>query len=519
MRAAPDPTTVRTPRTRRTALGLAGLVAVSGSLLGAAPAAADPGAEPPGCESRVNASLNQLLTCVTLEGVREHQTALQGIADANGGNRASGTPGYTASADYVEATLRASGYRVARESFDFPFFSLESSSFAQVTPTPTTYAVDTDYVPMTYTGSGTVDDGAVVAVDPARTGAGSGCEAEDFTATPVRGSVALVQRGGCAFAVKAANAGAAGAVAVIVVNNVEGPLNGTLGAPGTGIPVIGVPTVLGAQLAGSVVDLSVTAISEVRTTENLTADLPGKRTDGVVVVGAHLDSVLQGPGMNDNGTGSAAILELAQDLSRSRLDNPVRFAFWGAEELGLLGSQRYVDTRSSDQLAAIGSYLNFDMVGSPNAVRFVYDSDGSTFEAPEGYVTPESALIEATFEEFYDSRGLAYEDTEFDGRSDYEAFADAGIPSGGLFTGAEGIKTEAQAAAFGGTAGEAYDPCYHQACDDLDNVDPTVLDQNADAIAYAVYSLARSGAQGHGHGKHPDDPRAGTAGQPDDQAV
>ena len=103
------------------------------------------------------------------------------------------------------------------------------------------------------------------------------------------------------------------------------------------------------------------------------------------------------------------------------------------------------------------------MVGSPNYVRFVYDGDGSG-EGPAG--PPGSAQIEQLFTSYFASQSLASEPTAFDGRSDYGPFIAVGIPAGGLFTGAEGVKTAAQAAVYGGTAGVAYDPCYHQACDD-----------------------------------------------------
>ncbi|WP_233489026.1 M28 family metallopeptidase [Blastococcus sp. TF02-09] len=470
-------------RTRLIAGSTAGALAVAGAVLTASPAAAGPS-----CDNRNNNTVAKLTECVTVDGVLEHQKAFQAIADANGDNRASGTPGYDASADYVQQRLEAAGYEVIRQAFDFPFFELRDSSFSRVTPTATTYEEGTDYVPMTYTGGGTVDDGVVTPVD---LGSGtSGCEAADFVAFPA-GSVALVQRGTCAFAIKATNAEAAGATAVVVANNVEGPLNGTLGAPGIRIPVIGVPTALGQELgvAGTTVDLAVDATSETRTTENVLAELPGRTSDNVVMAGAHLDSVLAGPGINDNGSGSAAILDVAESMAKVKPDNTVRFAWWGAEELGLLGSTEYVESLTPEQLSDIALYLNFDMVGSPNFARFIYDGDQSDFEAtapvPDG-----SEQIEYVLEDFYEQRGLFYEGTEFSGRSDYQAFINNGIPSGGLFTGAEGIKQAYQAEAYGGTAGLAYDPNYHQAGDTIDNLDLTALDQNSDAIAYAVLTLA-----------------------------
>ncbi|KQS68427.1 hypothetical protein ASG41_05420 [Modestobacter sp. Leaf380] len=483
----------------------AGALAVSGVVLVATPAEAGPSTR--GCENRVNASIDKLLTCVTAAGVTEHLAAFQAAADANGGNRASGSTGYAASADHVDATLTAAGYDVVRQSFEFPFFEQTSAAgFAQVAPEAATYAEGTDFAVATFSGSGDVT-AVAQAVDtdftPTATST-SGCEAADFAGFTA-GSIALVQRGSCDFAVKSANAEAAGAAGVVIVNRGTsddgGLISPTLGAPGVGIPVVGTTSALGSTLAGDTLALTVDAVSEVRTTENLTAELPGRVDDGVVVVGGHLDSVPEGPGINDNGSGSATILEVAQNLARTQLEHPVRFAFWGAEEFGLLGSQAYVDSLTDAELARIGSYLNFDMLGSPNHANFVYDSDASTFPAPEGYVSAESGAIEATFEAFYDSRGIAYEDTEFDGRSDYQAFADAGIPSGGLFSGAEDVKTPEQAARYGGTAGVAYDACYHQACDDLDNVSQLALDQNSDAVAYAVLTIADAGTgPGQGNG-------------------
>ncbi|SNS48662.1 PA domain-containing protein [Geodermatophilus saharensis] len=474
-------------RSRLAVIGSAGVLALAGSVVAALPAGAAGG-----CETRNNNTVAKLTDCVTLEGVMEHLEVFQGIAEANGGNRASGTPGYDASVDYVKGRLEAVGYDVTVQPFDFPFFQLRSSSFSRVAPTATTYAAGTDYAPMTYTGAGTVDDGVVTPVDLAGSGLGSGCEATDFTGFAAD-TVALVQRGGCAFAIKAQNAQAAGADAVIVFNNTAGPLNGTLGAPGITIPVIGVPTALGQELAaaGTTVDIAVDSTSKTSTTYNVIAELPGRTSDNVVMAGAHLDSVLAGPGINDNGSGSAAILEVAENITKVKPENTIRFAWWGAEELGLLGSEHYVGALTPEQREQIGLYLNFDMVGSPNFARFIYDGDQSDFPAPAGVPVPEgSDQIEYVLEDYFERQGLWYEGTEFSGRSDYQAFIEADIPSGGLFTGAEVLKKDYQVPLYGGTAGVAYDPNYHQVGDTIGNVDPEALDTNSDAIAYSVLTLS-----------------------------
>ena len=223
---------------------------------------------------------------------------------------------------------------------------------------------------------------------------------------------------------------------------------------------------------------------------NLIADWPGGDTSDTLMIGAHLDSVTAGPGINDNGSGSAANLEVALAVARTGFQptRHLRFGWWGAEELGLRGSTAYVNSLTAAQKAAIGGYLNFDMVGSPNPGYFLYDGDNSdgtgSGPGPVG-----SAEIEDTLEAFYAGIGVQTRGTDFDGRSDYGPFIAAGIPAGGIFTGAEGRKTAAQVQLWGGTAA-TFDPCYHASCDTTANINDTALDRNSDAIAYTVWALA-----------------------------
>jgi Zn-dependent M28 family amino/carboxypeptidase len=231
----------------------------------------------------------------------------------------------------------------------------------------------------------------------------------------------------------------------------------------------------------------------IATTSNVFAETPGGNPNNVVMVGAHLDSVNAGPGLQDNGSGSAAILEVAEQMAKVKPVNRVRFALWGAEESGLVGSRYYVANLPQAERDKIALYLNFDMIGSPNHVFFVYDGDDSDVTgAPAG--PPGSAEIEKLFERYYGLLGESYKGTDFSGRSDYGPFIAAGvdIPSGGLFTGAEGIKTEAEAAIWGGTAGQQYDPCYHLACDNYDNINLHAYDVNVDAVAYSTLTYAFS---------------------------
>ncbi|MEO3827975.1 M28 family metallopeptidase [Actinomadura sp. B10D3] len=225
---------------------------------------------------------------------------------------------------------------------------------------------------------------------------------------------------------------------------------------------------------------------------NLIADWPGGDADDTLMTGAHLDSVSAGPGINDNGSGSAAVLETALTVAREGLqpDRHLRFAWWGAEELGLVGSTYYVNNLPSSERSKITGYLNFDMVGSPNPGYFAYDGDGSSGSGgPAG-----SAEIEQVLRSYFSSIDVPVQDTAFDGRSDYGPFIRAGIPAGGMFTGAEGRKTSQQAQLWGGQAGVAFDRCYHRSCDTTSNINDTALDRNADAIAHAVWTLAGGGA-------------------------
>jgi Zn-dependent M28 family amino/carboxypeptidase len=243
------------------------------------------------------------------------------------------------------------------------------------------------------------------------------------------------------------------------------------------------------------------------------AELPGKNASNVVMAGAHLDSVNAGPGINDNGSGSAALLEVAEQLAKVKPQNTMRFAWWAAEESNLVGSTRYVNSLSMAERDKIALYLNFDMIGSPNHVFFIYDGDDSDDFEGGATAPPGSAQIEKTFEAFYASRGVPFKGTAFSGRSDYGPFIAVGIPSGGLFTGAEGIKTAAEAATWGGTAGEAYDQCYHQACDTYANVNVSALDVNSDAVAHAALSYGMStalinGKKSKGNFRPPVDPDA-----------
>jgi Zn-dependent M28 family amino/carboxypeptidase len=458
-----------------------------------------------------------LASGVTVEGIMEHEREFQNIADANNGNRAAATTGYDASAEYVADRLRAAGYKVNVQEFDFDeFIDVGPSELERISPSPEEYTDGTDFSIMSYSGSGDAT-APVIPIDvdippPADSNtieSTSGCEPEDFEDSNgqsiVTGNIALIQRGTCPFGVKAENAEQAGAVGVVIFNEgnpLPNPgdedrtelLLGTLGEETfVDIPVVGTTFALGEELVElyranqdpRVRIKTETTINRDQETTNVIARTNAGDPDKAVVVGAHLDSVPEGPGINDNGSGSATILEIAEQLKAQKIKprNQVRFAFWGAEESGLVGSNYYVDQLSNKQLKKIAVNLNFDMLGSPNYARFVYDGDGSAFSeaGPNG-----SGLVENVFNNYFEREGLDTEPTAFDGRSDYFAFINAGIPAGGLFSGAEDIKSQEIAKTdAGGVYGVAYDPCYHQACDSF-----TPVADGADASTYAAIELA-----------------------------
>ena len=475
----------RSPSPRRLAVAALGAAALVASL--AVPATAAP-ADP-------ERLANRLVRQADGADANRHLIAFQRIADRNGGNRAANTPGYDASVDYVAGKLTAAGFLVSTPEFTY---EEEVAVTNEVRLGGTTFVADKlEESPLTPAGGITAP---LAAVADAPGDATPGCEAADFAGQDVTGKLAVIRRGGCNFSVKADNAFAAGAVGAIIANNTAGPLtNVTLGTPGA-IPVGGVSQADGTALiaaAGQTATLELVYEDVTRTQRNVIAQTRTGRTDNVVMAGAHLDAVEAG--INDNGTGSAGLLEVALAMgSRPNTKNAVRFGWWGAEELGLIGSTEYVQSLTFEQQLDIALYLNFDMIGSPNAAYFVYDGDDSDAvgAGPGPYG---SAQIEKTFTDFFAQRlQVPTEGTDFSGRSDYGEFIAQGIPAGGLFTGAEGVKTAEQAAKWGGTAGIAYDPCYHAACDNLGNVDRKAFDRNIDAVAYSVGKYALSTADVNG---------------------
>jgi Zn-dependent M28 family amino/carboxypeptidase len=428
---------------------------------------------------------------VTADAMMSHLAKLQQIADANGGNRAVGTPGYDASVDYVVDALRSKGFDVQTPQFELRF------PFADP-PELTVGGSRVEAKPLEYT-IGTPPQGVTGPLVAARVEDSPGCTAADYAGLPVTGAVVLVDRGRCPFGDKQLAAAARGAVALIVADNVdEDQAGATLGEQThVTIPVVSVSKSDGAQLRShpGATTIKLNAGVRVEKTRNVLAQTKTGSPRDVVMVGGHLDSVPAGPGIDDNGSGVAAVLETALQMGSSPpVHNAVRFAFWGAEEIGLLGSANYVQSLDVDELKDVALYLNFDMLASPNPAYFTYDGDQSAPRDPQQRpprVPEGSAGVERTLVAYLKSAGKTAQGITLEGRTDHDGFTRAGIPVGGIFSGAETKMTPEQATLWGGTADQPYDPNYHQKTDTLDHINRSALDINGGGTAYAVALYAQ----------------------------
>jgi hypothetical protein len=373
-------------------------------------------------------------------GISEHLRALRDAAGSER-TRAAGSAGDAATARYIAGRLRTAGYRVSEQAFRVPLFR------ERTPPRIAGLRRGRDFLTLTFSGSGRVS-GRVRRV-------GLGCSPSPDVR---RGEVAVADRGVCTFTRKARLAQRAGAAALLVISDRGAPFTGSLIGTGIRIPVLAVSTAAGRELGGRV-RLSVDAESGRRTTHNVVGEIGPRDADRVVMAGAHLDSVVAGPGLNDDGSGVAAVLEVAEQLApRPPEGAAVRVGFWAAEEIGLVGSRRYVSRLTSPGRRRIAAYVNLDMVGSPKGELAVYEGEGK------------GRAIEATLR---DGLPDGAPGEELGGASDHASFARAGIPVGGLFTG--------------------LDKCYHRACDTIANVDAALAARAARVTAGALSSLAAAG--------------------------
>jgi Zn-dependent M28 family amino/carboxypeptidase len=456
---------------------------------------------------------------ITTEALVAHARELERISLGNTLSRSAVSPGYIQSMEYIRGSLGSSGLKIWEQRFEYRIFlETENPVLAMTSPSQEIYTWGTDYQTSTYSGIGDVT-AEIVFVTPLLppgvepNSSTDGCEAADFQGIDLTGKIAVIQRGTCSFSEKVSNAESRGAVAVLLFNEGQegraGIVSAILSADSTvKIPVLGVTYDLGKALydryitgAATTMRVAVIGLNAMTPTYNLFAETVAGRSDQMIMIGAHLDSVIEGPGINDNGSGAVALLEVARQIGLNRYTphNKIRFAWWGAEEVGLIGSYHYLNNLSPTEVRNISLYLNVDCIASHNFTRGVQDSDlsdtidypGTLYsETPNG-----SGAIEQVLLNYFHSQNLPTKSTPLDGGSDYMGFAKYGIPFGGLFTELDGIKTEAEALLFGGTAGEAYDDCYHKACDTVDNMNTGILTENTRAIAHmAQYFGDRKGS-------------------------
>lgn len=456
---------------------------------------------------------------ITGETLRRHLDNLTQVAKQYGGDRSRASGGFDASVAYVMHELEAAGLAPRRDAFDVPASSvLGPGALAVTSPTRRAFLPGRrrltagEFTPLRGSPPGdvTAEIAAVgVSLGPGNRSA-SGCTLDAFgdgAKSRVAGKIALMQRGTCPFAEKVRNAETAGAVAALVFNQGDAPdrrglLGGGLDGRGVDhgitIPALFVTAGVGEQLLAMLarspveVHLAADTAHRVDRVHNVVLDVPGERGGEVLIVGAHLDSVDEGPGMNDNASGVAAVLEIARQLGGCASRRGIRLAFWGAEEEGLLGSTAYVSSLTSEQIAAARGYINLDMLAAPNHAFMLTDGDGSQF-APAAPGT--SGELEAFFRDDFATREEPLLEVRYVSRSDDKPFYDAGIGVVMLGAGYDGVKNAKEAALFGGSAGKRYDPCYHRACDDMKNVNLDALTVITHAVARAVHHF---GVRGEG---------------------
>jgi hypothetical protein len=481
------------------------------------------------CDTQVNDTPSTLLPCITTEDLWNHMKKFQAIADANPSpadghpSRNSGEPGYKASADYVAQVMKDAGYNVTIQQYTFTYYAYTGiPAFSQTSPTSQDFILNQDWGPGRSTGSvtgGTVQPVGGIVLPPTPTSSStSGCSASDFSGFTA-GRVALIQRGGCNFGVKAQNAQAAGASGVIIFN--EGNpgrtgllIGGLVDAAGNPIiptiPVAFTTFAVGQSLYNQAqqspaVSLSIPAIVKPNTPDyNVIAESKGGSSNHVVVVDAHLDAIF-GAGMLDNASGSATILDVAQQMKNVNPLNKLRFIWFGGEELGLLGSTAYINSLSATDKSHIGYDLDADVTATPNYTIGVLDPAGpDLFSGTVSSTFPNRVYKASTVARdqaiaYFDSIGKNHELFSPVGTDAFN-FNEVGIPASGLLTGQDCCKNQHEVDLFGGYLGnfEGNVPSFDGGCvdnpfrwcDNLSNNDPAVLTFMSKAFATMVVQMA-----------------------------
>ncbi|MEV0406838.1 M20/M25/M40 family metallo-hydrolase [Actinoallomurus sp. NPDC050550] len=465
----------------KTLIAAVAAVAITGSLTAASPARADD-----------LWLADHLAKTTSGKKALKHLRVFERIADENGGQRATATPGFEASARYVTKQLTDAGYTVKSQTVPYRQFMFDAESGQETAPNARTIrTLMMDGSPVTPEGGFT----APLVFAPVKADGTSGCTAADYDGLPVQGAIVVTPRSSCGYTNQQKVIAGLGGRAMLLYLPVPDPKNiyrlHVFTPSDFTIPSATISPEQAGQLSADAAQQPVTFHLELRghfadkTTVNLFAETRGGSADHIVMAGAHLDSVPEGPGINDNVSSVAALMETAKQLApfQNRVRNKVRFAFWGAEEQVDVGSDYYIEHLSSAEKSAIDLYENFELIASPNFARFLID--GNVPEAPG------SATVTKVFEQYFTRTGLPFKTEPVTGvGSDQAPFVTAGIAVGGMDMGTIGLKTPEEAKIFGGQAGQQYDHCYHQACDRVANLNLRVLDENVPAIAWTIGRFA-----------------------------
>ncbi|CAF4156226.1 unnamed protein product [Rotaria sordida] len=457
-----------------------------------------------------------------------HLNELQNIATNTGGNRAINTIGFNQTLDYINNYLSShTNFKVATNYFYLRNFILASNPILITSINGTTInrllssnLSIAEFYFVQYTRSANFADYVPISVIP-----NEGCSDNDWLAAnpSPNGRVALVKRGDCNFLDKAVLASKYNVAALLFYNDGTSPgrispIFVSLGQNNE-LPALFLSYTLGQELADAArnplnnvgVRITISLTDESRyPVGNICADTPTGDATQTIVIGGHSDSVPAGPGINDNGSGSAANLGLAVALARlfetstyEKYKYRVRFCWWGAEEVGLLGSdfhvqQAGISTVVGERLIDYLINLNYDMLGSPNYMFGIYDARTANNNTP-AHALPGSHKITNLYREWFIRQNLPWNNTDFSGRSDYGPFLAKGIVAGGLFSGADDMKSldernyydKMLGQGLGGIAGAIHDPCYHRACDSIQNINVFAFEKMVQAAAYVLEYLAR----------------------------
>ncbi|KAH3745551.1 M28 family peptidase [Pelomyxa schiedti] len=426
---------------------------------------------------------------VEVGDIMEMLSDLQTIADQYDGKRDDYSGGYAASAKYVLDKLSDTDLLVYTQNVSYVLYTAvwdEMTFEVSTSMGSEVYVYYDDYEAFEMSPNGTVSNTALTSIP------NYGCNEYDFDGF-VNGNVALIQRGNCTWAEKITLAEQHGASMALMVNypEYEDPAWSTV-EEGVSIPIFGLTYELGKMmwLSSSSMTLTATLVAE-RTsifTQNVIAETTRGNENNTIVVGAHLDSFM-GSGINDNGSGSITLLEMALVTSESMkkwVENKIIFAWWAAEEQGFWGSEKFVSELGSVSYK-VAVNMNMDMLGSPNYMLLILD--GTTAFTQTDYCVNGCVQLQNMFTDYYDSKEIPYVIVEMEAWSDFAPFIQNGIPGCATDSGANEVKGISERSEFGGLANTPADPCYHTECDTYDNVSEDVMKITVASTSHILQEL------------------------------